>query len=441
MVGGEVVFYEPNGPDGFEKPARKLGSGRNGAVSLSPGTSPHIGFYVPGVKGAPSMCKIFKYPAVDGSPVGSKSFFQADKVEMMWNKKGTGMLLLTSTDVDQTGVSYYGKSALHFLNTKGDSFSVQLDAEGPIHEVAWSPRSTEFCVVYGFMPASATLFNLKCDKVHTFGTGTRNSIHFNSFGNLLLFGGFGNLRGNIEVWDMDKREQISTSLAPDTTLLAWSPAGDVYFTATCAPRLRIGNGFKVWHYSGALLHETMWPDNKELWELTWQTFPEGTWKEPIISSARIEGIQSTQAQASTQKYVPPCIRDGSASSPAALAAASGERYIPGLPPGYRSSNNKAGGGKRNNNNNNQRRPSTRKTSESEKDKKPAANGKPDDGTGRPNGKQSRPKTAPASASTPAGGDDDSPKVEKDPRIPKIHKKLREIRNLKEKQEKGELRAF
>lgn len=86
----------------------------------------HVALHLRGIKGSPSMCRLFKYPNLEGSPVASKSFSQADKVEMMWNKKGTGCLILTSMDVDSTGVSYYGKQALHFLATGGDSYSVPL---------------------------------------------------------------------------------------------------------------------------------------------------------------------------------------------------------------------------------------------------------------------------------------------------------------------------
>lgn len=469
MIGGEVLFFELNGPDsdGFSKPAKKLGGGRNGSVSMSPGPNPHIGFYVPGTKGAPSMCKLYKYPSVDAAqPVASKSFFQADRVEMLWNSKGTGMLLLTSTDVDQTGVSYYGKQALHFINTKGDSFAVQLNTDGPIHSVAWSPKATEFCVVYGFMPAKATLFNLKCDPIFEFGTGPRNAIYYNAFGNLLLFGGFGNLRGNVEVWDMNKRVQISSGQAPDTTLLEWSPTGDIYFTATCAPRLRIGNGFKIYHYSGALLHETFWPEKQELWELIWQNFPPGTFAEPIITEEKIEGIKSSQPMASTQKYVPPCVRDN--------LVKPDEKYIPGLPPGYKSDKKPPGAGKRTNTNqrrnNNSRQQldgsaaggGEKKTPQQQKggdrkgqQKSVEANnatngggGGSDGNTQTPRIKRERPNRAPPQSqqqdgSTTANDQNGSdptpaqPTKEKDPKIPKIHKKLREIRVLKEKQEKGE----
>lgn len=49
---------------------------------------------------------------------------------------------------------------------------------GPIYDIAWSPNSAEFCVVYGFMPAKATIFNLKCDPVFDFGTGSRNAAYY-----------------------------------------------------------------------------------------------------------------------------------------------------------------------------------------------------------------------------------------------------------------------
>ncbi|XP_063707650.1 eukaryotic translation initiation factor 2A-like [Culicoides brevitarsis] len=404
MIGGEVLFYELKSETGLSKPAKRLGGGRNGSVSLSPGNNPHIAFYIPGVKGAPSMCKLFKYPNIDApQPIAQKSFFQADNVQMMWNARGTGLLLLTSTDVDATGVSYYGKQALHFINTKGDSFSVQLKVEGPIHSVAWSPRSTEFCVIYGYMPSKATLFNVKCDPIFDFGTGPRNAVHFNPHGNLVLFGGFGNLRGQIEVWDLEKKKQICSSSAPDTTQLEWSPTGDFYVTATCAPRLRIGNGFKVWHYSGALLHETLWPEKQELWEVQWQTFPPETFKAPVVTGEKVVGIQSSTPQASKAKYVPPSLRNLPA------GADPDEKYIPGLPPGYKSS---SAGAK------NQRKPNNRPQTTTGEQKQQKPNG------------QNRPETA-------GNNTEDASKSEKDPKLAKIHKKLREIRILKDKQEKGE----
>lgn len=127
MIGGEVLFYEPNSSDGFNRFVKKLGGGKNGSFSMSPSvSSPHIAFHVPDQKSGLYLCRLYKYPNLDSQPVATKSFVQADRVEMMWNKKGTGLLILTSTEVDKTGASYYGKQALHFVSTKGDSCAVAL---------------------------------------------------------------------------------------------------------------------------------------------------------------------------------------------------------------------------------------------------------------------------------------------------------------------------
>lgn len=43
-----------------------------------------------------------------------------------WNPIGTSALLMTSTEVDKTGASYYGKQTLHYLSTKGETAMVML---------------------------------------------------------------------------------------------------------------------------------------------------------------------------------------------------------------------------------------------------------------------------------------------------------------------------
>ncbi|XP_053671316.1 eukaryotic translation initiation factor 2A [Anopheles nili] len=444
LVGGEALFYDhgTTGP-GFKQVAKRFGGLRNGGLSVAPGPSPpHISVYIPGTKGAPSMCRLFKYPNLEMTqPVASKSFFQADKVDMMWNRKGNGLILLTSTEVDKTGESYYGKQALHYMTPKGDSCAIQLKAEGPIHDVAWSPKSTEFCIVYGYMPARATLFNLKCDVVYDFEPGNRNSIYYNGFGNLVLFGGFGNLPGYIETWDLVRRKKLANFKAPDTTLLEWNPNGITFMTATTAPRLRMSNGFKVWHYSGALLGEYNW--NGELLEVLWQKYPTGTFKETPISDEKIAGIVSTTPVASKQKYIPPGARNNVA------VTASGETVdkrppIPGLPPGYQSS-------------------VQIKNSKRSKKANKAAAASTDEATKTEPASQSEPKLQgtkkkgkniatvgdvangiadkTSGPSTPSNNDDQKAPATGDPvkdkKIKTIQKKLKEIKVLKEKNERGE----
>jgi translation initiation factor 2A len=305
IVNNEVQFYEAGN---FESIAHKIHLKKVEDYSMSPNSKPtHVVTYVPGAKGAPSFCRLYQYPAFnDNQVMANKSFFQADKVEMKWNAPGTAVLLLTQAEVDKTGGSYYGKQQLHFMSTKGETSMVGLAKEGPIYSVQWSHDGSLFTAVYGFMPAKATMFNIKAEPVFDFGTGPRNTVLFNKQSNLLLIGGFGNLRGKVEIWDVAQKSQVSIFDAPDSTDVKWSPDGQRVLTTTCAPRLRQGNGYKVWHYTGALLHEKTFQASDELWEGDWQTsLPHPSF---TISKQQVQGIKTAQPPAVKQAYRPPGAR-------------------------------------------------------------------------------------------------------------------------------------
>ncbi|XP_071508734.1 eukaryotic translation initiation factor 2A-like [Diadema antillarum] len=275
------------------------------------GSPPHVAAHIPGNKGAPHAVRLFQYPKFDGpgSMLANKSFYKADKVEMLWNRKGSAVLVVATQEVDSTGSSYYGETSLHFLSVTGDSSNVSFGKKGPIYSVDWNPNSTEFCVVYGFMPAKATLFNLKCEPVYDFGTGPRNCVYFNPQGTMLALGGFANLRGHIQIWDRKSLKMISQSQAADATVFQWSPDGQHYATAVCAPRLRVGNGYKIWHVSGSLLHEKVAPDDKTyIFDIVWQTLPAELFKDVVISKPTAPIIQSSEPQASKEVYRPPSAR-------------------------------------------------------------------------------------------------------------------------------------
>ncbi|XP_061828450.1 eukaryotic translation initiation factor 2A [Nerophis lumbriciformis] len=307
-VNNELHFFEDND---FNAIANKLHMQKVTDFALSPGSQPSkVAIYVQGSKGAPSFVRLYQYPALGDSSaaLANKSFFKADRVSLLWNKKASALLVTASTEVDKSGASYYGEQMLHYLAVNGETAQVPLAKNGPIYDAAWSPNSCEFCVVYGFMPAKATVFNLKCDPVFDFGTGPRNAAYYSPQGHILVLAGFGNLRGQMEVWDAKKYKQVSKPQAPDATYFSWCPDGEHVVTATCAPRLRVSNGYKVWHYTGSVLHEWQAPAGSELWEVRWQSLPDGVFPEQAVKfQAAPSQLGSTQAPP-TQAYRPPALR-------------------------------------------------------------------------------------------------------------------------------------
>lgn len=307
-VNNEVHFFENNNFDNIHK---KIYLQKVSDFSLAPGKAPyHVVCYAPGSKGQPSMVKLYQFPKFEGlsAVIASKTFFKGDKVDMTWNRKGSAVLVLASTDTDKSGTSYYGEQTLHLLTTSGDSSFVQLGKTGPIYSMEWSPQNTEFCVVYGFMPAKATLYNLKGDVTFDFGTSPRNLIFYNPFGNMLILGGFGNLNGHLEVWDLKQKKEICRMYSRDSTYLEWCPDGEHFMTATLSPRLRIGNGYRMFHYSGSLLHEVFCAIDEELWEFCWRPFLPGIFSEKKIVHTRVSSIASSVPEASKEAYRPPAAR-------------------------------------------------------------------------------------------------------------------------------------
>jgi translation initiation factor 2A len=308
IVGGEIFFHENNN---FDSVTKKFNQQKVTDFSLAGGRPPHhFGCYVAGTKGQPSFIRVYCYPRIEGlqSAIANKSFFKGDKVDFMWNKKGTGLLLLTGTEVDKTGASYYGVQNLHYVGTNGDSCIVQTTKEGPVYNVQWSPTCTEFCVIFGFMPAKVALYNLKCEITYDFGTGPRNCCYYSPRGDMLLLAGFGNLRGPAEVWDVKSKQMISSTQMDDTTYLSWCPDNEHILTATTAPRLRVGNGFKIWHYTGSLIHGEPFGENAELWEVLWQPVAPSAFPEKKLTYTPVVGVKPSQPAASKEVYRPPQAR-------------------------------------------------------------------------------------------------------------------------------------
>ena len=178
---------------------------------------------------------------------------------------------------------------MYLLSAAGNfDCRVSLDKDGPVHDVAWSPNSKEFGVVYGCglisllvhiirsslfptdMPAKTMLFDQRVRTLHDFGSAPHNTISFNPQSRLLFLAGFGNLAGKIDVFDRRTLNKICTIDAPNTSYCSWSPDGRFLLTATLSPRLRVDNGIKVWHASGPLVHVQA---VEELYQASWRPTP------------------------------------------------------------------------------------------------------------------------------------------------------------------------
>ena len=118
------------------------------------------------------------------------------------------------------------------------------------------------------MPAKTTIFNTRAQATHNFALGPRNTILFSPHGRFVLVAGFGNLAGQMDIYDLEKDfQKICTIEASNASVCEWSPDGKHILTATTSPRLRVDNGVRIWHVGGGLMYNE---ELQELYHVTWR---------------------------------------------------------------------------------------------------------------------------------------------------------------------------
>jgi translation initiation factor 2A len=121
------------------------------------------------------------------------------------------------------------------------------------------------------MPAKTTIFNHRGVAIQNFSLGPRNTILFSPQGRFVAIAGFGNLAGQMDIYDLENDyRKVATIEAANTTVCEWSPDGKHILTATTSPRLRVDNRIRVWHVSGGLMYNE---DMNELYYVCWRPTP------------------------------------------------------------------------------------------------------------------------------------------------------------------------
>ncbi|KAA8527250.1 hypothetical protein F0562_034653 [Nyssa sinensis] len=269
-------------------------------LSMTPGSQ--VAAFVPESKGIPASVQIFACGKdSQNQPLARRSFFRCSTVQLSWNYGSTGLLVVVQSDVDKTNQSYYGESKLNYLTTDGTHEGlVPLRKEGPVHDVQWSHSGLEFAVVYGFMPAKATVFDKKCNPLLELGTGPYNTIRWNPKGKFLCLAGFGNLPGDMAFWDYVEKKQLGTTKAEWSVTSEWSPDGRYFMTATTAPRLQVDNGIKIFHPNGLLYFKKMFD---KLYQVEWKPeSPDNFGEIPeLVKSLQSVKVEETKPQGQRPK--------------------------------------------------------------------------------------------------------------------------------------------
>ncbi|KAJ3269424.1 hypothetical protein HDV01_001422 [Terramyces sp. JEL0728] len=263
----------------FEKgPSQKVKFENISSFSISPGKRPIVAAFFPEKKASPGSCRLYDLTNLN-TPLSQKSFYRAETVTFHWNTLGTNVLVC---------------------------IWLTADHNGPIHDVAWSPNAKEFIVTYGTMPSKTTLFDHRASPIYHLEKAPRNTVRYSPTGRFFFVAGFGNLAGDMDVYERKSFKKVATIAASNSSACEWSPDGRHIMTSILYRRLKVDNGLKIWHYSGVLTHEL---EAKEMYLVAWRPELASLWPERNAHSPVPQGVKPPAPAKPVGKYVPPGARN------------------------------------------------------------------------------------------------------------------------------------
>ncbi|ETB58350.1 hypothetical protein YYC_03965 [Plasmodium yoelii 17X] len=208
--------------------------------------------YERGTKGNSSVFKIFNLDNLN-KHIYSKNFFNSDEIKLKWNKNGTSLLLQIHTQVDKEKQSYYGSSNLYFIDTIKIKDVNIMTNKGLIYDTIWSYNQNKFYVCKGEIPADIVLHDKNGNIIHSYGKHKFNTLKLNNNEKLLLTGGFGNLSGDISIWNTINKKEITKTKSSCAVICEFFNDDNHFLTATTHPRLRVDNNIKIFKYNGLIV--------------------------------------------------------------------------------------------------------------------------------------------------------------------------------------------
>ena len=204
--------------------------------------------------------------SVDKSPLLSFTFPKpVDLCSMKWNKLCTHILVQGGTEVDETGHSYYGSSNL-FLLTVSTGASKRITHDPPVHDFQWNPLDGKtFCLISGSTPFRIEFFDTEGTHVKEFVRSRKNTICWSPNGKFLALGGFGNLAGELDFYDIDSGKLFQSTKAECAVETQWA-GNRVFTTASTHPRMRVDNAVLLFNYFGDRIGKL---DFDELYAAKW----------------------------------------------------------------------------------------------------------------------------------------------------------------------------
>jgi translation initiation factor 2A len=105
-----------------------------------------------------------------------------------------------------------------------------------------SKKQEKIIIIAGLMPSTCCIYSQDGIPLIQLGKSHKNTIIYGGKGRYALVGGFGNLSGEYDIYDIIRLVKVGNGKASDATSLLWNYNQNIFIAATTFPRLRVDNG-------------------------------------------------------------------------------------------------------------------------------------------------------------------------------------------------------
>ncbi len=140
-------------------------------------------------------------------------------------------------------------------------------------------------MVSGTQPSVATLYDKNGNPLFEFGKRYRNTIRICPFSQSVLIGGFGNLAGEVDLWNLDTHKEQGKTKAYCTVGVEWAPNGKHFISAVLYERVKVDNELRIYNAKGKLVCSEKFG---ELYSADWKAIPQGTLSKPDLKALAVQ---------------------------------------------------------------------------------------------------------------------------------------------------------
>lgn len=225
-------------------------------------TDPIFARFVPEIGGGnqPARVSLIQIPGKE--ELGKKELYSVSDCKMYWQSNGEYLAVKVEKYTKTKKSTYTG---FVFFRMKERDIPIEdLELENKNDKIiafAWEPKGHRFAIIHGDNPRpDISIYSMRSgtntgrvSKLTTLKGKQANALFWSPGGCYIIFAGLKNFNGQLEFYNVDELETMSTTEHFMATDIEWDPSGRYVATVVTSVH-EMENGFNIWSFSGKLLY-------------------------------------------------------------------------------------------------------------------------------------------------------------------------------------------